>query len=72
MGVELGHVTGLYISNNHLTGSIPPELGNLVSLRIAELEMNRLTGSIPQELGNLTKSRISRPQRKSTEWRYPI
>ncbi len=36
-----------------LTGSIPPELGSLVSLRYLFLHNNQLTGSIPPELGNL-------------------
>ena len=37
----------------HMTGSIPPELGNLANLRWLELRYSQLTGSIPSELGNL-------------------
>ena len=40
--------------NNNLTGSIPPELGNLANLTTLALHNNNLTGSIPPELGNLT------------------
>jgi len=40
-------------SLNDLTGSIPPELGNLDSLEDLSLSSNDLTGSIPDELGNL-------------------
>ena len=41
----------LYI--NQLTGSIPPELGNLSNLNSLELSGNQLTGNIPPELGDL-------------------
>ena len=36
-----------------LTGSIPPELGNLTALAQLHLGYNTLTGRIPPELGNL-------------------
>jgi hypothetical protein len=39
---------------NQLTGSIPPELGNLAALRILNLSRNQLSGAIPPELGDLT------------------
>ena len=48
-----GHVQGLNLEANGLTGEIPPELGNLDSLRWLYLEANDLTGEIPPELGNL-------------------
>ena len=50
-----GRVTELNLSNNGLTGPIPPELGNLTSLRKLNLSSNGLTGPIPPELGNLTR-----------------
>ena len=37
----------------HLSGAIPPELGNLTDLTVLGLEQNQLTGEIPAELGNL-------------------
>jgi len=37
-----------------LSGHIPPELGNLSSLRLLLLYGNQLTGPIPPELGNLS------------------
>ncbi|CAM6028262.1 unnamed protein product [Sphagnum balticum] len=46
--------TFLDLSNNNLTGSIPPEIGNVVSLQILYLGNNGLSGSIPPEIGNLS------------------
>ena len=39
---------------NGLTGSIPPEIGNLTNLIYLNLSGNQFTGSIPSEIGNLT------------------
>ena len=50
---ENGRVTGLDLHYNGLSGSIPPELGNLSSLQSLDLSDNDLSGSIPPELGNL-------------------
>ncbi len=51
--VSDGRVTGVFLSNNRLTGRIPPELGNLASLENLYLSDNRLTGPIPPQLGDL-------------------
>ena len=45
------------IACNGITGSIPPELGNLDKLVSLDLGCNRLIGQIPPELGNLTNLR---------------
>ena len=47
-------VDELSLSDNNLTGPIPPELGNLTNLTWLGLGNNSLTGPIPAELGNLT------------------
>ncbi|MEM6602407.1 MAG: hypothetical protein AAF649_13590, partial [Verrucomicrobiota bacterium] len=39
---------------NHLSGTIPPELGNLSNLKWLVLPWNELTGVIPSTLGNLS------------------
>ena len=44
----------LNLTFNQLTGSIPPEIGNLTNLTHLYLYGNQLTGSIPSEIGNLT------------------
>ena len=54
---HLEHLQVLVLSANPLTGSIPPELGNLQNLRRLSLTRNQLTGSIPPELGNLKNLR---------------
>ncbi len=48
-----GRVTHLSLSNNQLSGEIPPELGSLSNLTELRLNRNQLTGEIPPELGSL-------------------
>ena len=51
----IGRVTALDLYQNHLTGAIPPELGDLGSLKQLHLTGNGLSGEIPGELGDLTQ-----------------
>ena len=54
VGVDsAGCVVSLVLSDNGLTGPIPPDLGNLANLVQLNLSSNSLTGAIPPELGNL-------------------
>ena len=56
-----GAVTGLSLADNRLTGEIPPEFGNLLSLAELDLSGNQLSGCIPVGLyyeGQLTKANI--------------
>ncbi len=46
-------VTRLNLERKGLTGSVPPELGELAGLSTLDLAHNRLTGGIPPELGTL-------------------
>ncbi|KAM7518156.1 hypothetical protein LguiB_017118 [Lonicera macranthoides] len=41
------------LSNNQITGKIPPAIGNLVNLITLSLEMNKFSGKIPEEIANL-------------------
>jgi Leucine-rich repeat (LRR) protein len=47
-------VTGLSLSANQLSGSIPSSLGNLTNLQVLDLSFNQLTGTIPSTLSTLT------------------
>ena len=49
-----GRVSGLDLTQNNLSGTIPSELGDLSNLENLELGANRLSGPIPSELGRLT------------------
>ncbi|MFC1547284.1 immunoglobulin domain-containing protein, partial [Candidatus Neomarinimicrobiota bacterium] len=52
--VSGGRVTHLDLYQNNLTGTIPPEIGDLTNLRYLFLLDNQLGGEIPSEIGNLT------------------
>ena len=52
--VEEGHITGLFLDTNELTGPIPSSIGNLTNLERLVLFDNLLTGPIPSSIGNLT------------------
>ena len=49
-----GCVAHLWLSDNGLVGTLPPELGSLSSLEWVDLSRNRLTGEIPAGLGQLS------------------
>ena len=51
----IGRATALDLYQNHLTGTIPPELAGLPSLKQLHLTGNGLSGEIPPELGGLTQ-----------------
>ena len=51
-------VTSLVLSDSQLTGTIPPELGNLNNLERLNLTRNQLTGDIPPELSLLTNLQV--------------
>ncbi|MDE0474187.1 MAG: hypothetical protein OXI50_06480 [Gammaproteobacteria bacterium] len=50
-----GFVTELVLDDNNLSGTLPPELGDLTQLRRLVLDDNELTGPIPPELGQLSR-----------------
>jgi Leucine-rich repeat (LRR) protein len=53
--VSGGHVNGIGLENNNLSGSLPASLGNLPDLQSVFLFGNNLTGTIPASLGNLAQ-----------------
>jgi hypothetical protein len=59
------HVVGLFFWKNNLSGPIPPEIGNLASLKTLVIFYNELTGPIPREVGvlsNLTELLLNNNQ----------
>ncbi|KEH20413.1 LRR receptor-like kinase [Medicago truncatula] len=52
-GNNLNLMTGLDLSSNYLSGSIPPEIGELREIIALNLSRNRLSGSIPGTFSNL-------------------
>ena len=57
---ERGHVVELQLFYNGLTGSLPPEIGDLNQLTSLYLDDNRLSGSLPAEIENLTELQLAR------------
>ena len=51
---SIKNTTKLDLQDSGLSGSIPPEIGNLINLTLLNLENSDLTGEIPPEIGNLT------------------
>ncbi|XP_043690689.1 tyrosine-sulfated glycopeptide receptor 1-like [Telopea speciosissima] len=44
----------IYLGNNSINGSIPPEIGMLHNLLVLDLSLNKFSGVIPDQLSNLT------------------
>ena len=53
-----GRVIGLDLFRNNVSGSMPPELGNLTMVESLGFYDNALTGAVPPELGRLTNLRV--------------
>ncbi|MBN1781116.1 hypothetical protein JW948_08340 [bacterium] len=50
-----GRVTNIVLSNNNLSGPLPPEIGNLTALTNLQLGNNHITGNIPPGIGRMTR-----------------
>ncbi|WVZ78802.1 hypothetical protein U9M48_026453 [Paspalum notatum var. saurae] len=53
-----GVATTVNFSTNRLAGTIPPEVGQLVTLQVLDVSKNNLSGGIPPELCDLTKLQV--------------
>ncbi|MCY4648229.1 MAG: M66 family metalloprotease [Gammaproteobacteria bacterium] len=67
-----GFVTELSLPGNNLSGTLPPELGDLTHLRWLVLSGNELTGAIPAELGNLEQLRELVPDNNELAGTIPV
>jgi hypothetical protein len=52
--VQNDRVVALDLFDNNLTGTLPPQLGDLTALRSVEFSLNELSGPIPGSIGRLT------------------
>ena len=55
---SVGRVSTLFLRENNLTGSLPPDLGQLQRLQTLDLGRNNLNGHIPSEIGLLLHLRF--------------
>jgi hypothetical protein len=49
----MANLQQIWLSQNQLSGSIPPDLGNLANLQDLSLSENQLRGMLPRSLMNL-------------------
>jgi Leucine-rich repeat (LRR) protein len=52
---QLSNLRSLVVTNSHLSGTLPTELGLLTELEELRIAYSYMTGTIPSELGRLTK-----------------
>ena len=64
-------ITKLLLSDEDLTGTIPPELGDLLELTHLDLSSNSLTGEIPGELGRLSNLESLQADRQLPDGLHP-
>lgn len=53
--ISADKLESLTLSNNGISGKIPPAMGDLMNLQTLSLDMNKFSGEIPPEIFNLKK-----------------
>lgn len=53
--VENGVIRAINLRDNNLEGTIPPQLGDIITLEAIQLSNNQLSSSVPGELGNIQR-----------------
>jgi hypothetical protein len=51
---DQNQVTSLRLHEHNLTGTLPPQIGDLSQLKVLHMKDNQLSGTIPGQLGGLT------------------
>eukprot|EP00752_Nemacystus_decipiens_P013026 g11524.t1 len=72
MRADLFTGSRLYITSCDLTGSIPPQLGDLSILKTVVLARNELSGSIPPEFGKLSNLTVLDLSENSLSGAIPV
>uniref|UniRef100_A0A7N0T6Z9 non-specific serine/threonine protein kinase n=1 Tax=Kalanchoe fedtschenkoi TaxID=63787 RepID=A0A7N0T6Z9_KALFE len=65
-------VTGIILTEQKLSGVLPPSIGNLTSLRVLKLTSNSLHGQVPKEIGHLRRLQYIDLAQNSFEGRIPV
>nr|XP_027121955.1 putative receptor-like protein kinase At3g47110 [Coffea arabica] len=71
MDNKLQHLGAVNFSYNSLTGSIPPDIGDLSNLVYADFSYNRYSGNIPISMGKLSAVTILYMQNNSLQGTIP-
>ena len=50
---SLSNLSFLYLHDNELSGSVPPEIGKMRNSSDLNLQHNKLSGSVPPEIGKM-------------------
>ncbi|GAA0149708.1 transmembrane signal receptor [Lithospermum erythrorhizon] len=56
--LKLQNLSGLDLSYNNLSGPLPPEISQMLSLKVLALSSNRFSGNIPQEYGKFPRIQV--------------
>ena len=70
--IFLLHAETCILSENNLSGSIPPELGTMSAMEELLFSKNEITGTIPPELGQLENLYTLHMQDTSLEGTMPL
>ncbi|KAF7851296.1 hypothetical protein BT93_L4153 [Corymbia citriodora subsp. variegata] len=62
---------GFGLSRNHICGTLPSGIGNLINLEILQMWRNNISGKIPSEIGNLNKMKLMSLSQNSFSGQIP-
>ncbi|XP_056159286.1 putative receptor-like protein kinase At3g47110 [Syzygium oleosum] len=59
------------LTDNHISGTLPSGIGNLINLETLSMDGNNISGNIPSEIGNLNKMNIMDLSRNNFSGQIP-